>query len=134
MNSYKENNNVELVNAICDILKESLSKLRYFTKRNLKQIGTFIQVFIPHVCMLGICKLGFSFIWVIIPFILYYITYVIKNLSEVYNRRTKDNIPVPFKRFTEEVDGEVIVDNVRLQEMVLYVNDVENELERLGKL
>lgn len=41
------------------------------------------------------------------------------------------DIPVPEKRFTvEEEDGEVTIEKKRLQELILYVDDVENWLER----
>ena len=49
----------------------------------------------------------------------------------------KDNfesgMPVPERRFTEEYeDGQVNVENDRLQEMILYVADVENWLDDHG--
>lgn len=41
--------------------------------------------------------------------------------------------PVPVKRFTSEyLDGEVTIENSRLQEMILYVCDVEDWLESSG--
>ena len=41
--------------------------------------------------------------------------------------------PVPPKRFTtESKDGEVTVENSRLQEMIIYVCDVEDWLESSG--
>lgn len=46
-----------------------------------------------------------------------------------------DDTPVPSKRFTEVDDeGMVMVPNDRLQELLLYVSDVEDYLERKGKL
>ena len=41
--------------------------------------------------------------------------------------------PVPVKRFTSESrDGEVTIENSRLQEMIIYVCDVEDWLESSG--
>ena len=41
--------------------------------------------------------------------------------------------PVPYKRFTSESrDGEVSIENSRLQEMIIYVCDVEDWLESSG--
>ena len=49
--------------------------------------------------------------------------------SEVEDR----GFPVPPKRFTSESrDGEVTVENSRLQEMIIYVCDVEDWLESSG--
>lgn len=49
--------------------------------------------------------------------------------SEVEDR----DFPVPSKRFTTEYrDGEVTVENSRLQEMIIYVCDVEDWLESSG--
>lgn len=46
-----------------------------------------------------------------------------------------DDTPVPPIRFTEvDEDGMVMVPNDRLQELLLYVSDVEDYLERKGKL
>lgn len=46
-----------------------------------------------------------------------------------------DSFPVPVKRFTTvDEDGVVSVENDRLQEMILYVADVEDYLERKWQL
>lgn len=45
------------------------------------------------------------------------------------------SVPAPSKRFTEvSEDGMVSVPSDRLQEMLLYVADVEDSLERSGRL
>lgn len=45
------------------------------------------------------------------------------------------SVPAPVKRFTEvSDDGMVSVDQNRLQELLLYVADVEDSLERSGRL
>lgn len=45
------------------------------------------------------------------------------------------SVPVPSKRFTEvDEDGMVSVEQCRLQEMIVYVADVEDYLERFGRL
>lgn len=49
--------------------------------------------------------------------------------------RVTDDVPYPSKRFTEvDNDGMVSVESSRLQEMMLYVADVEDYLERKGRL
>ena len=50
-----------------------------------------------------------------------------------YNKVEDTGFPVPVKRFTSESrDGEVSVENRRLQEMIIYVCDVEDWLESSG--
>lgn len=50
-----------------------------------------------------------------------------------YSEVEDTGFPVPVKRFTSESrDGEVTVENSRLQEMILYVSEVEDWLESSG--
>ena len=50
-----------------------------------------------------------------------------------YSEVEDTGFPVPSKRFTSESrDGEVTVENSRLQEMIIYVCDVEDWLESSG--
>lgn len=50
-----------------------------------------------------------------------------------YSEVEDTGFPVPVKRFTSEYrDGEVTIENSRLQEMILYVCDVEDWLESSG--
>ena len=50
-----------------------------------------------------------------------------------YSEVEDTGFPVPPKRFTSESrDGEVTVENSRLQEMIIYVCDVEDWLESSG--
>ena len=50
-----------------------------------------------------------------------------------YNKVEDTGFPVPAKRFTTESgDGEVSIEKNRLQEMILYVSEVEDWLESSG--
>ena len=67
--------------------------------------------------------------WLFLPMVVWFVTIVLDRLAEKTGKGK--NIPVPIKRFTEEdSDGEVSIEQSRLQEMILYVNDVEDYLER----
>lgn len=67
--------------------------------------------------------------WLFLPMIVWFVTIVFDRLAE--KTGNGKSIPIPVKRFTEEdSDGEVSIEQSRLQEMILYVNDVENYLER----
>lgn len=70
---------------------------------------------------------------IIIPIVFFVIIYYAKNMANKLGKGI--TIPVPKKRFTEEGDeGEVSVENNRLQEMLLYMADLEDWLERKGLL
>lgn len=57
--------------------------------------------------------------------------WVLKSYAHVVNRSA--NVPVPNHRFTEvSVGGNVSVDEDRIMEMVVFVADYEDWLERMG--
>lgn len=67
--------------------------------------------------------------WLFLPMVVWFVTIVLDRFAEKTGKGK--NIPVPVKRFTEEdSDGEVSIEQSRLQEMILYVNDIENYLEK----
>lgn len=45
-----------------------------------------------------------------------------------------DRIPIPRERFTEVIEegNEVVIDRSRLQELIIYTNDLEDWMERRG--
>lgn len=74
----------------------------------------------------------------IILLVILVVVYLVADFSQ-YVIRSKGlsckSIPVPPKRFTEvSDDGIVSVESSRLQEMLVYVADVEDTLERSGRL
>lgn len=71
---------------------------------------------------------------VITKYIVYMFTlWVLKRIVEETGGAT-NSVPVPQERFTkQELDGGYSIEKDRLQEMILYVADVEEYLERTGK-
>lgn len=127
----------EIVSVVYDVIKESFTSLKYSIKKNIGKIGGFLNVIIPYICVL--CERnGIFYNWIlvlIIPLMLLYVSYLMKQVNMAINNRTIDNVPVPSKRFTvEDTDGAVTVEETRVEELLLYVNELENELERIGKL
>mgnify|MGYP007121554781 CR=1 FL=1 len=59
------------------------------------------------------------------------VSFLLKEASPI-----KDGIPIPEKRFTEvdKDSGLVTVERDRLQEMLLYMADLEDTIERKGML
>lgn len=71
---------------------------------------------------------------IFIPIYIFAITYYIRQYA---NRLGKgENIPVPEKRFTEpgEEDGEYTVEVKRIEEMIIYMSNLEDYLQRKGLL
>lgn len=63
-----------------------------------------------------------------LPLIVWLVTNVLDRIA-VKTIKGKQ-FPIPYERFTQEDDmGEVSIEQSRLQEMILYVNDVENYLQ-----
>lgn len=55
---------------------------------------------------------------------------VIKN--SIYRKKLASGMPVPVERFTTVVDGEVTVEYDKLNDMLLYVSDLEDWIESEG--
>ena len=112
---------------------ELYNEAKFFVKSNLYAAAAVATALMPLLCfavgMMGVripvpCQVGLI---VVVQFGLYcakrYATKVGKGRS----------VPVPVSRFTDvNEDGEVGVKMERLQEMILYVADVEDYLERKG--
>lgn len=70
---------------------------------------------------------------VFVPIIVWIVSYYSHSLARTLGKGK--NVPVPMKRFTEvDEDGQVSVEQKRLQELLLYVADVEDWLEKKGLL
>lgn len=107
----------------------------YFIQVNMRYVATIADIALPY-CMYilgqnlavvrGCIKVGGE---VVIPILC---TVVIHYTREIANKSGKgDAVPIPNTRFTEvDNDGEVSVDNSRLQELILYMADLEDYMER----
>lgn len=69
----------------------------------------------------------------LIPIVVFIMIYLVNSYANKIGKGI--TIPVPDKRFTEvDDDGEVSVENRRIQELLLYTADLEDWLERKGML
>lgn len=114
-----------------------ISDIAYFFSRTLYLWISLLELLCPYLMWYitiycykerGSFQIGGE---VFIPIVYLMFTRILKNFA---NRRNLGNsIPVPRERFTKELEeGEFSVDENRLQEMILYVADVEDYLERKG--
>ena len=70
---------------------------------------------------------------ILIPVIIMIIVYYLRSFSNKLGKGS--TVPVPKERFTEiDEDGEVSVRNDRVQELILYLADLEDWMERKGML
>lgn len=111
----------------------------YFVESNLRYVAGLIDIGLPY----GMYLLGQAMALergefaiggeIFVPAIVCIVVYYIKEIANRCNKGKR--IPVPRERFTEvDEDGEVSIENSRLQELILYVADLEDWLERRGLL
>lgn len=121
--------------AVGEITTESVYELLYFVQVNVRYMATIADVALPYVMYIlgqrltikrGAIEIGGE---IFIPVLC---TVLIHYVRELANKSGKGNtIPIPKRRFTEvSDDGEVSVENNRLQELLLYVADLEDYMER----
>lgn len=71
---------------------------------------------------------------IFIPLLVFVFTYYIRQYANRIGKGEK--IPIPDKRFTElgEEEGEYTVETKRIEEMILYMSNLEDWLQRKGLL
>lgn len=101
-------------------------------KFSLGYIADIILLALPYVMFyLGKNFSDHLILFMAIPPIVLIIWYYLKEISNRINHGGK--FPIPEARFTKVDEyGEVSVERSRLQEMILYVGDVEDWLHRKG--
>lgn len=115
-----------------NILKEFAINIVYEIECNLKNFSNIIAVVLPFLTFYAgrytnlKNVIGFIFILIVL-----FISYFTKQFA---NKIGKGEIaPVPSKRFTEKSnDGEVSIEVERLQELTLYMADLEDWFESKG--
>lgn len=121
------------------IIIDVVQAIDYFITNNLRNFAWILNFILPYVMYVVGQKVyegrgNFAFGGeLFIPIIFCIITYYLRSYA---NKIGKGNtIPVPEKRFTEvDDDGEVSITNNRIQELILYLADLEDWLERKGLL
>lgn len=114
-------------------MRQLWQELVYFFKVNLRYISDAILLALPYV-MYCFGRQSSSSKWeLLIPLGALALVYV---LREVANRAgTGNQVPIPSKRFSKvDASGEVLIEHDRLEELILYVADLEDWLERKGLL
>ena len=131
---------VEITQTIIECCTDAFFKAGNFLKSNLKNIALILNAILPYLMYIigqqvyserGKIAAGSE---ILLPICFCIIIYCLKSLANKFGKGT--TIPLPRKRFTEvdEEDGEVSVENNRVHELLLYLADLEDWLERKGLL
>lgn len=119
----------------CKALKRAtvslLSGVLYACKVNLRNAANALLIVLPY----GMLWLGSHVqpdpVYLLIPAGVLVLAYYLKEVANQYG--CGDRFPVPERRFTKvDPDGEVSIERDRLQEMILYVGEVEDWLKLKG--
>ena len=100
---------------------------------NMLNFANILNMLLPFAMyFMGRDKVPVS-IGIIIPTVSIILIYYAKNIANKIGKGI--TVPIPEKRFTEIGDeGEVSIENDRIQEMLLYVADLEDWLQKRGLL
>lgn len=111
----------------------------YFITNNLRNFARILNFVLPYLMYIvgqnacetrGYLDVGGE---LFIPIVFCIMIYMLRSYANKTGKGT--TIPVPNKRFTEvDDDGEVSVPNNRIQELILYLADLEDWFERKGLL
>lgn len=125
----------KVYNIVKEITIDALYTIGYFLTSNMRNFANILDVSSPYLMYFAgqyAQTGGYDFVYgyeLIIPIIVVLTTYYLHSAA---NKTGKGNAcPVPRKRFTTvNEDGEVTIENARLQELILYMADLEDWMER----
>ena len=124
---------------ILGVTLDTIANVLIFIENNLKNFANILNMVLPYLMYFvgqAVFKSRGNFGFggeIFIPLVFGIIIYYIRSFANKIGKGI--TIPVPDERFTEvDEDGEVNVRNSRLQEMILYLADLEDWLERKGLL
>lgn len=127
------------IKMLWEITREIGCSVLYFIESNLGYVANLVDIGLPY----GMYLLGQTMVLergkfavggeIFIPIAVCIVVYYMKEIANRCNKGKR--IPIPRERFTEvDEDGEVSIDINRTQELILYVADLEDWLERRGLL
>jgi len=119
------------------IIVETISAVISWLHNNLRNIANILGVICPYATGYAVLSAyqarGYFAVgseW-FVPLMFWLVTYMLRAIANKTGKGT--SIPRPRKRFTEVTeDGEVSVPMDRSEEMILYLCDLEDWMERKG--
>lgn len=129
---------MKFFNILYDATVDAIAAIILFFINNLMNIARILNLILPFIMyfigkyvseLRGDNSIGGE---IFVPILFLIIIYYLKSSANKLGKGS--DIPLPNKRFTEvdNENGEVSMENDRLQELLLYVADLEDWLERKG--
>ena len=129
---------MKILKMLVEITIDAFRGIMIFFEDNLMKFVNILNVLFPYAMLfygqyIGETR-GISVGWeILIPLVFAIIVYYLKSVANKIGKGI--TIPLPSKRFTEvDDDGEVSIENKRIQELLLYMADLEDWLEKKGLL
>ncbi len=126
---------IKLLRLVLQITSELLYDMYYWLKLNLGNIARIVTMLFPFLTYwLGYKDKTYNLPMFDIQAILgivsiYTIVYYLYKAHNKVNKGT--TMPIPKKRFTEKSEyGEVSIENDRIEELILYLGELEDWMER----
>lgn len=114
-------------------VKLLLKRIVIWTKNNLKELGVLFAIGIPIIAAVwpadaGLVKSIVVVVSIVFGWILIFVGSTIRSESELFG------MPIPRKRFTFMDNGHIMVKREDLCEISVYLYNLEEYLEKVGKL
>ena len=134
-----ENNDSRVLEMLKSVTREMFNTFIYVLSTGIYPMSRILVLILPYLMLLvglkcyEVTGLGIKIVFLIFPLLVNLLAYLLKLFA---NRIGKgETPPVPNERFTSDNgDGEISIEHARLQELILFVNDYEEWLERKGYL
>lgn len=127
----------KVLRIIIEVFKDVLHEIAWVLGGALYPMAVFFEIILPYAMLLigvscyemrGKFAIGGE---VFIPLFVLFIVDFAKRCANKIGRG--NDVPIPERRFTEiDSDGEVSIDSSRLQELILYMGNLEDWIERKG--
>lgn len=113
------------------IWRQTIKSTVGFLKDNLRNISYMLIVMLPFTMYFIGKYYPNDYLFLLIPIFILLLCYWLIKISDEIGKGYK--IPTPNKRFTTiDEYGEVSIENDRLQELILYIGDLEDWFKRRG--
>lgn len=116
---------------------EAADVFGHWVHNNLRNFASVLSAICPYLTALLVLnayrqngQFAFGFEW-FVPLIFWIVIWILRTIA---NKTGKGiTIPKPVKRFTEvSEDGEITISTQRIEELLVYMCDLEDWLERKG--
>ena len=124
------------------VTKDGLATIKEALKNNLMTLANLMNLLLPYLMYFESQRIykiygpssEFVISWeLVLPILFALVIYYVKSIANKLGKGI--TVPVPTKRFTEvDEDGMVSVNMDRIQELLLYMTDLEDWLEKKGML